>query len=262
MHYFALLLGPESTSALTPTSRPPRWRHTRRSTPRPRPAIRAGDALAPSATGVRITGGPDAPTMTDGPFAESAEVAVRLLRVRGREPRRGTGIGPRHPRREVRRGRGLADRRSTCRRASRWATSWLALLLEPPANVLAPGTPEWERTSPQAPEVRRGRRRPRQRRRAAASAVDGDDGAGARRRGAADRRPLHRRRRGGQRLLHPQRRRPRRGRQGRVDDSGDDGRAAPTHWASLGCSHFNDQPGRRLSARMGPGRRGARPLVR
>ena len=38
-------------------------------------AIRAGDALAPSATGVRITGGPDAPTVTDGPFAEGAEVA-------------------------------------------------------------------------------------------------------------------------------------------------------------------------------------------
>ena len=39
------------------------------------PAIRAGDALLPSATGARITGGPDAPTMTDGPFAEAAEVA-------------------------------------------------------------------------------------------------------------------------------------------------------------------------------------------
>ena len=29
----------------------------------------------PSATGVRITGGPDAPAVTDGPFAEGAEVA-------------------------------------------------------------------------------------------------------------------------------------------------------------------------------------------
>ena len=38
-------------------------------------AIRAGDALQPSATGVRITGGPDAPIVTDGPFAEGAEVA-------------------------------------------------------------------------------------------------------------------------------------------------------------------------------------------
>src|SRR5579875_1569212 len=39
------------------------------------PAIRAGDALTPAATAARITGGPDAPTVTDGPFAESAEVA-------------------------------------------------------------------------------------------------------------------------------------------------------------------------------------------
>ena len=38
-------------------------------------AIRAGDALAPQSTGVRITGGPDAPIVTDGPFAEGAEVA-------------------------------------------------------------------------------------------------------------------------------------------------------------------------------------------
>src|SRR5271165_6018673 len=38
-------------------------------------AIRGGDALLPAATGVRISGGPDAPTITDGPFAESAEVA-------------------------------------------------------------------------------------------------------------------------------------------------------------------------------------------
>ena len=38
-------------------------------------AIRAGDALASAATAVRITGGPDAPVITDGPFAEGAEVA-------------------------------------------------------------------------------------------------------------------------------------------------------------------------------------------
>src|ERR1700751_679577 len=38
-------------------------------------AIRGGDALLPAATAVRITGGPDAPVITDGPFAEGAEVA-------------------------------------------------------------------------------------------------------------------------------------------------------------------------------------------
>src|SRR6201997_5696793 len=38
-------------------------------------AIRGGDALLSAATAVRITGGPDAPVITDGPFAEGAEVA-------------------------------------------------------------------------------------------------------------------------------------------------------------------------------------------
>ena len=39
------------------------------------PAIRSGDALLPAAAAVRVSGGPDAPTITDGPFAEGAEVA-------------------------------------------------------------------------------------------------------------------------------------------------------------------------------------------
>ncbi|WP_019685348.1 YciI family protein, partial [Mycobacterium avium] len=39
------------------------------------PAIKAGDALAPAAAAAVITGGPDAPVVTDGPFAETAEVA-------------------------------------------------------------------------------------------------------------------------------------------------------------------------------------------
>src|SRR6478672_3093855 len=80
-----------------------------------------------------------------------------------------------------------------------------------------------------ASEVRRGRGRPHQRRRAIASAVDGNDGSGARRRGATHRRALRRGRRGGERLLHHRRRRSRRGRQGRVDDSVDDGGAPATH---------------------------------
>lgn len=38
-------------------------------------ALVAGDALTSAASAVRITGGPDAPTVTDGPYAEGAEVA-------------------------------------------------------------------------------------------------------------------------------------------------------------------------------------------
>jgi len=42
-------------------------------------AIRGGDALSPAATAVRISGGPDAPAITDGPFAEAAEVAGVMI---------------------------------------------------------------------------------------------------------------------------------------------------------------------------------------
>ena len=75
MHYFALLLSPEATSAPIRRRRPRRWRPIRTFHVRAASSIRAGDALTPSATGVRITGGPDAPAVTEGPFAEAAEVA-------------------------------------------------------------------------------------------------------------------------------------------------------------------------------------------
>ena len=75
MHYFALLLGPEPTSAPDPDAHAAEMAAYEAFHAKAATAIRAGDALTPSATGVRITGGPDAPTITDGPFAEGAEVA-------------------------------------------------------------------------------------------------------------------------------------------------------------------------------------------
>src|ERR1700760_3083913 len=75
MHYFALLLGPEPTSPPDPDTHAADMAAYQAFHAKAAAAIRAGDALTPAATGVRITGGPDAPTITDGPFAESAEVA-------------------------------------------------------------------------------------------------------------------------------------------------------------------------------------------
>jgi hypothetical protein len=107
-------------------------------------AIRAGDALAPAANGVRITGGPDAPTITDGPFAEGAEVAggyyvfeaenldeaLALARDIPAAKYGAVEVWPvvhfREPAREL------------------TGNDWLALLLEPPATAHTPGTPEWE----------------------------------------------------------------------------------------------------------------------
>jgi len=108
-------------------------------------AIRAGDALAPAATAARISGGPDAPTITDGPFAEGAEVAGGYYVFEAENlddalafardiPAAGYGAI------EVRPIFHAFDDQWTRRSDAQW----LALLLEPPAAVNTPGTPEWE----------------------------------------------------------------------------------------------------------------------
>src|ERR1700754_5335375 len=73
MHYFALLISSERDR--TPEEGAAGMAAFQDFHAKAASAILAGDALQPSATGVRITGGPDSPTITDGPFAESAELA-------------------------------------------------------------------------------------------------------------------------------------------------------------------------------------------
>ena len=72
MQYFALLISHERD--LAPEERAAEMRAYERFHAKARPAIRAGDALAPAATAVHVTGGPDAPVVTDGPFAEAKEL--------------------------------------------------------------------------------------------------------------------------------------------------------------------------------------------
>jgi hypothetical protein len=106
-------------------------------------AIRGGDALTPSASGVRIVGNPDAPIVTDGPFGETAKVAggyyvfeaenldealalardIPVAKYGAVEVWPMVGWNP--PTQPVGR-------------------DWFALLLEPPGNVCAPDTEEWE----------------------------------------------------------------------------------------------------------------------
>ena len=64
MHYFALLLSPESTSAPDPEAQAAEMSAYQAFHAKAASAIRGGDALMPSAVGARITGGPDAPTVT------------------------------------------------------------------------------------------------------------------------------------------------------------------------------------------------------
>ncbi|HXO55290.1 MAG TPA: YciI family protein, partial [Mycobacterium sp.] len=142
MQYLALLVSKERD--LTPDQRATEMAAYQSFHAKAGPAIRAGDALLPAATAVRIAGGPDAPTITDGPFAEAAEVAggyyvfeaenldEALELARGIPAARYGAI-------EVRPIYHTVD--------PEWSRSdgqWLALLLEPPAAVNTPGTPEWQ----------------------------------------------------------------------------------------------------------------------
>src|SRR5579875_3231917 len=108
-------------------------------------AIRAGDALTRQAAGVRITGGPDAPVVTDGPFAEGAEIACGYYVFEADNLDDALALARDIPLAtygavEVRPMYHTFD--SEWSRAS--SAQWLALLQEPPSNVHTPGTPEWE----------------------------------------------------------------------------------------------------------------------
>src|SRR6201996_7686871 len=73
MQYFALLISnEEDRPADDPAAAMAAWQNFHA---KAGPAIKSGDALAPAAAAAVISGGPDAPIVTDGPFAESAEVA-------------------------------------------------------------------------------------------------------------------------------------------------------------------------------------------
>jgi hypothetical protein len=110
-------------------------------------AIRGGDALLPASTAVRIAGGPDAPTITDGPFAEGAEVAGGYYVFEAENLDDALAFArdipaAKHGAIEVRPIYHAVD--------PEWSRSdgqWLALLLEPPAAANVPGTPEWEAES-------------------------------------------------------------------------------------------------------------------
>src|SRR6202034_3387416 len=111
------------------------------------PAIRAGDALLPSATGARITGGPEAPTVTDGPFAEAAEVAGGYYVFEAENLDDALALARDIPAAKY----GAIEVRPIYHTVDPdWSRSdgqWLALLLEPPANVNTPGSPEWQAES-------------------------------------------------------------------------------------------------------------------
>ncbi len=142
MQYFALLISEERDR--TPEEGAAEMAAYQRFHSKAASAIRAGDALLPAATGVHITGGPDSPVVTDGPFAEGAEVAVGYYVFEAEDLDEALALARDIP--AAKHGAvevwpvatpGLQTQRLE-------GTNWIALLLEPPDRPVAPGTPEWQ----------------------------------------------------------------------------------------------------------------------
>jgi len=142
MQYLALLISQERD--LTPDERAAVLTAYQTFNAKAASAIRAGDALLPTATGVRITGGPDAPVVTDGPFAEAAEVACGYYVFEAENLDEALALARDIPAAHY----GAVEVWPTYHAFDpNWSgagAQWLALLLEPPANAHTPGTPEWE----------------------------------------------------------------------------------------------------------------------
>jgi len=142
MQYFALLISRERER--TPDERAAEMAAYQAFHAKAASAIRGGDALAPAATAVRITGGPDAPIITDGPFPEGAEVAGGYYVFEAENLDEALALARDIPAAE----HGAAELWPLLNplEPSRGLTGndWIALLLEPPASAHPPFTPEWE----------------------------------------------------------------------------------------------------------------------
>jgi len=143
MHYFALLISAEPTAAADPEEMAAGMAEFQAFHAKAASALCAGDALAPSAIGARITGGPDAPVVTDGPFAESAELACGYYVFEAENLDEALALARDVPVAKF----GAVEVWPIVEYfppSKPVGTSWLALLLEPAATVPAPGTPEWD----------------------------------------------------------------------------------------------------------------------
>ena len=142
MQYFALLISRERDR--TPQEREAEMAAYQSFHAKAAASIRAGDALAPAAAATSITGGPDAPVITDGPFAEGAEVAGGYYVFEAENLDEALALA-----------RDVPAAKSGA--VEIWpmagpgpepqpleGTNWIALLLEPPERPAEPGSPFWE----------------------------------------------------------------------------------------------------------------------
>ena len=145
MQYLALLISQERD--LTPDQRATEMAAYHSFHAKAGSAIRGGDALLPAASAVRISGGPDAPTITDGPFAEATEVAGGYYVFEAENLDDALALARDIPAARY----GAIEVRPIYHSIDPdWSRSdgqWLALLLEQPASAHVPGTPEWQAES-------------------------------------------------------------------------------------------------------------------
>jgi hypothetical protein len=144
MHYFALLLTPETDRPADPEAQAAEMAAYQAFHATAAKAIRGGDALLPTATGARIAGGPDAPSVTDGPFAESAEVAGGYYVFEAENLDEALELGRQIPAAKYG-GVEVWPMVSWNAPTEPVGKGWLALLLEPTENVHAPDTDEFRR---------------------------------------------------------------------------------------------------------------------
>jgi hypothetical protein len=142
MHYFALLISPERD--LTPEEGAEEMTAYQSFHAKAASAIRAGDALQPQATGMRISGGPDAPIVTDGPFAEGAEVAGGYYVFEAENLDEALALAREIPAAKYGGVEVWPMVHFSPARAPLTTDSWLALLLEPADATVEPGTPQWD----------------------------------------------------------------------------------------------------------------------
>ena len=93
---------------------------------------------------MRITGGPDAPIVTDGPFAEGAEVAGGYYVFEAENLDEALALARDIPAAKYGGVEVWPMVHFSPARAPLTSDSWLALLLEPPGSPVEPGTPQWD----------------------------------------------------------------------------------------------------------------------
>jgi hypothetical protein len=142
MQYFALLISKEQDR--TPEEWAAGMAEWERFHAKAGAAIKAGDALAPVAAAVVITGGPDAPIVTDGPFAEAAEVACGYYVFDAENLDEALALAREVPVAQFGAVELWPEVHSIEPSRELTGNDWLALLLEPAESAHTPGTPEWD----------------------------------------------------------------------------------------------------------------------